>query len=199
VDLDITIDSQKVLSCVYRVKQLENVAVISKILRGEKSRDFTKKGYYNLSTYGIMKNKQDIYVRKVINHLVLHNYLTQSDDERSPLKLTRNSRGVLIGQTKVYIKMANPVDNKSKVKSKVSFNVDEKLFEKLKEVRQYVAQVRSIPSYIIFSDATLKDMCVKLPTTKDEFLKVNGVGEIKMEKYGESFMDVIRKFKAKTK
>jgi ATP-dependent DNA helicase RecQ len=95
--------------------------------------------------------------------------------------------------------MANSVDKKHKPKHNISAKEKERLFNKLKEVRQHVAQVRSIPSYIIFSDATLKDMCVKLPTTKDEFLKVNGVGEIKMEKYGESFMDVIRKFKAKTK
>jgi ATP-dependent DNA helicase RecQ len=83
-----------------------------------------------------------------------------------------------------------PLSNKG-----VAVSVDERLFEKLKDVRKHISEVSSIPSYIIFSDNTLKDMCAKQPTTRDEFIKVKGVGEIKMEKYGEAFMKAIRDYK----
>lgn len=195
IDMDITIDSQKILSCVYRAKQSVSIAVLSAILKGSKAKNILENGYDKLSTYGIMKDCTDMYIREVTNYLVLHNYLHQSDEKSACLKLTKLSRGVLIGDTKVYMKV---LKSKDKKKSKeVTIKVNNDLFDILKSIRQKIATVQSIPAYIIFSDATLKDMCVKLPTTKNEFLKVSGVGEVKMEKYGETFMKEIRKFKSK--
>lgn len=196
VDRDVTVDSQKVLSCVYRARQSVSVVVLSKILRGTRDRDVLENGYDSLSTYGIMKGCTDAYVRHVVNHLLLHRYLSQTDGRYATLRLTKLSRGVLVGDTKVVIKVEKPSADRKPSKPKVADrSVDESLLERLKEVRQHVSKVQSIPSYIVFSDATLKDMCLKLPTTKDEFLKVNGVGEIKMEKYGETFMKEVRRYK----
>lgn len=195
IDMDITIDSQKILSCVYRAKQSVTVAILSVILRGGKGKTITENGYDKLSTYGIMKDCTDAYIRDVTNYLVLHKYLNQCDEKTAYLKLTKLSRGVLVGDTKVYMKVQKDI-SKKKYKE-INSSVNEELFNILKDVRQNISTVQSIPSYIIFSDATLKDMCLKLPTNKDEFLKVSGVGEIKMEKYGETFIKAINDFKNK--
>lgn len=192
-DKDITIDSQKILSCVYRTNQQVSVAVLSAILKGSKSKMILDSGYDKISTYGIMKECSDMYIRDVTNHLVLHKYLNQSDGKSAYLKLTRQSVGVLRGDIKVYMKVLKSKDkNKS---ANMDIKVNKELFNILKSVRQNIASVQSIPAYIVFSDATLKDMCLKLPTTKSEFLKVSGVGEVKMEKYGETFIKEIKKFK----
>ena len=123
----------------------------------------------------------------------MHKYLNQSDGKSAYLKLTRQSVGVLRGDIKVYMKVLKSKDkNKS---ANMDIKVNKELFNILKSVRQNIASVQSIPAYIVFSDATLKDMCLKLPTTKSEFLKVSGVGEVKMEKYGETFIKEIKKFK----
>ena len=192
-DKDITIDSQKILSCVYRTNQQVSVAVLSAILKGSKSKMILDSGYDKISTYGIMKECSDMYIRDVTNHLVLHKYLNQSDEKSAYLKLTRQSVGILRGDIKVYMKVLKSKDkNKS---ANMDIKVNKELFNILKSVRQNIASVQSIPAYIVFSDATLKDMCLKLPTTKSEFLKVSGVGEVKMEKYGETFIKEIKKFK----
>lgn len=195
VDIDITIDSQKILSCVYRANQSVSIAVLSDILRGSKNKKILENGFNNLSTYGIMKDSTDMYIRDVTNYLVLHKYLYQTDESYSILKLTKLSRGVLIGETTLNMKVLK--DTVKKKSKEITVKVNDNLFNKLKEVRQNIANVQSIPAYIIFSDATLKEMCTKLPTTKNEFLRISGVGEIKMEKYGETFMKEIRKFKNK--
>lgn len=192
-DKDITIDSQKILSCVYRTNQQVSVVVLSAILKGSKSKMILDSGYDKISTYGIMKECSDMYIRDVTNHLVLHKYLNQSDEKSAYLKLTRQSVGILRGDIKVYMKVLKSKDkNKS---ANMDIKVNKELFNILKSVRQNIASVQSIPAYIVFSDATLKDMCLKLPTTKSEFLKVSGVGEVKMEKYGETFIKEIKKFK----
>ncbi|MCD7800016.1 MAG: DNA helicase RecQ [Ruminococcus sp.] len=197
VDVDITIDSQKILSCVYRANQSVSIAVLSSILRGRKTELISESGYDRISTFGIMKDSTDMYIRNVTNHLVLHKYLYQTDERYSVLRLTKLAKEVLVGDTKVTMKTLKSQVKKSKVVKNTNVNTNDSLFDTLKSVRQNIANVQSIPAYIIFSDATLKDMCKKLPVTKNEFLRVSGVGEIKMEKYGETFMKEIRKFKSK--
>lgn len=197
VDIDITIDSQKIMSCVYRVKQSTNIDILSKILRGEKNAYISSRGFDKLSTFGIMDDCTDKYIRYITNQLILKQYVYQDDDDEdnTPIKLTKRARNVLIGKSKVILKVQKSFFEQEPK----NHPVDARLFEKLKAVRQKISEVQSIPSYIICSDATIKDMCMKLPTTKNEFLKVSGIGEVKMERYGEAFMKEIRKYKDKRK
>ena len=139
-----------------------------------------------------MKEQTEKYIREVINELVLHNYLDYTTDRLPVLRFTKKSKGVLVGDTKVYMKVYK--GNISK--KEVSNSIDERLFKKLQEVRTHVATVQSIPTYVVFSDATLKDMCRKLPTNKDEFIKVSGVGEIKLKKYSREFLKAINEYKS---
>jgi ATP-dependent DNA helicase RecQ len=197
VDIDITIDSQKILSCVYRTKHSANIATISNILRGEKTSQVTERDFDKLSTFGIMSEQTDKYIRFITNQLLISNYIEQEDSPKAYLSITKRSRSVLVENTKLSLKVKKSLfENEDIIKHS---KVDEDLFERLKAVRQKISTVQSIPSYVICSDATLKDMCRKLPTTKNEFLKVSGIGEIKMEKYGETFMKEIRDYKKKLK
>lgn len=191
-DKDITIDSQKILSCVYWVHQRCSIPVICQILKGSSQKSILENDFDKLSTYGIMKEQTEKYIREVINELVLHNYLDYTTDRLPVLRFTKKSKGVLVGDTKVYMKVYK--GNISK--KEVSNSIDERLFKKLQEVRTHVATVQSIPTYVVFSDATLKDMCRKLPTNKDEFIKVSGVGEIKLKKYSREFLKAINEYKS---
>jgi len=195
VDKDITIDSQKILSCVYRANQSINVSTLCAILKGSKAKNVLQNNYQQLSTYGIMKDCSEPYIRDVINYLILNNYLRQTDESYSTIKLTKLSRSVLIGDTSLTMKVIKSKENKKVDNITINVKVDEQLFNRLKQVRQNIASVQSLPAYIIFSDSSLREMCSKLPTTKNEFIKISGVGEIKMEKYGETFMKEIREFK----
>lgn len=194
VDVDITIDSQKILSCIYRAKQSIGISLLVDILRGSKKKDIIQRGFDKLSTYGIMKDSTDKYIREIVNFLILHKYVYQVDGLSAILKLTKSARGILVGDVSVIMKVPKSTESK-KVDKKISkHSIDNNLFEKLKEVRQHIAHVQSIPSYIIFSDATLKEMCEKMPTSKKEFLKISGVGDFKLEKYGDTFIKAIKEY-----
>jgi ATP-dependent DNA helicase RecQ len=144
-----------------------------------------------------MSEQTDKYIRFITNQLLISNYIEQEDSPKAYLSITKRSRSVLVENTKLSLKVKKSLfENEDIIKHS---KVDEDLFERLKAVRQKISTVQSIPSYVICSDATLKDMCRKLPTTKNEFLKVSGIGEIKMEKYGETFMKEIRDYKKKLK
>lgn len=129
----------------------------------------------------------------IIDGLVRQGYMESSLDQYSILKVLPKSHNVLYGDEKVTVKMAK--EQKKKHKDKNLPDVDSKLLAALKLVRKEIAQKGSVPAFVVFSDATLIDMSRRKPTTRDEFLEVSGVGELKYKRYGEAFMGTIRKFK----
>lgn len=108
------------------------------------------------------------------------------------IRITEMSYPVLRGNTSVKIKKLRKV--KTKVEKVDTENISLDLLNMLKELRTEIARKKGVPAYLIFSDATLADMCRKMPATNDEFLTVNGVGNNKLEKYGERFMSVIEEW-----
>jgi ATP-dependent DNA helicase RecQ len=100
--------------------------------------------------------------------------------------VTPSGREVLIGNEKVLRKEA--------VKTRTIAEVDNPLFEELRAKRRSIAEKEKVPPFVVFSDASLKDMCMKVPQTPEEFLTVHGVGQNKLSKYGEEFLEVIRRF-----
>ncbi len=195
VDVDITIDCQKVLSCIYRTNQSVGIPMLIDILKGSSKKAVIESGFDKLSTYGIMRNDSEIHIRNVLQYLVLHKYVYQTPELASKLKMTKSSKGILLGEVSVIMKSPKSIYGKSKVKKSIPKRIEGDLFERLKELRKQVASVQSLPTYIIFSDATLKEMCEKLPTTKDEFARISGVGDVKAQKYGETFIKEIKKSK----
>lgn len=188
--IDITVDAQKILSCVFRLKQkgrAENVDTVCLILRGEA--DGTEFG--ELSTFGISKNVPNAELHRTADFLWKNGYIDIIGDMGV---CALNSKSSEFIKSKSRLVMNVP---KRKVQSAQNdeghFNPD--LFEKLRELRKSCAESLGVPPYVVFSDASLWHMCAKLPKNTDEFLQVNGVGTMKAERYGRKFLSVINDYR----
>jgi ATP-dependent DNA helicase RecQ len=183
--VDKTVDSQKVLSCIYRMKRNYGTTMLIDVLRGSKNKKVTQFNFQELSTYGIMKDYSGENLKTFINTLISHGYISQVEGTYPVLALNNKSMMVLRGEEKVQFK-----EFKVQVKSMVK----NKLFEILKELRYNMAKSAGIPPYIIFGDGTLREMSTKYPRSKEEFLQVSGVGEVKYGKYGKAFEEAILQY-----
>ena len=183
--VDKTIEAQKVLSCIYRMKQKFGSGMLVDVLRGSKNKKVLQFHFDELSTYGLMKEYSAEELKNFINTLISHGYITVIEGTYPVLSLNERSRRVLTSQEKVQLK-------EFKVEKKV--REDNELFEILRVVRQELAKENGVPPYIIFGDVTLKEMAANYPISKDAMLKISGVGEVKYSKYGKAFEDAIRKF-----
>ena len=191
--VDITVDAQKILSCIIKTGQCFGKKMICGVLRGSKSERLMRLGLESQSTYGIMKSCTEKRLREIIGSLEQQGYITAEGGEYPVLKVTAASYGVLRGNVNVSMKA---VKAKAEQPHKSANNpVNAELLNKLKELRRELASKKRVPSYVIFSDAVLTDMCVKLPQTPEEFLNVSGVGNVKLKQYGEQFLEVIGKYK----
>lgn len=191
--VDVTVDAQKIMSCVIKTGQKYGKRMISDVLRGRNTQKIFEAGLETQSTYGIMPDYTKKEVYDIVDGLVRQGYMESSLDQYSILKVLPKSYNVLHSDEKVVIKMAK--EQKRRHKDKNLPDVDTKLLAALKLVRKEFAQKASVPAFVVFSDATLTDMSRRKPTTKDELLEVSGVGEVKYKRYGEAFMETIRKFK----
>lgn len=191
--VDVTIDAQKIMSCIARTGQRYGKTVICDVLKGSKSEKILKAELNNQSTYGIMKEVTARHIFGTIDFLAEKEYIS-ADNETEALKLLPKSRDVLFGRERLVMKK---VENSEKVvkthRPEVPVNTD--LLDALKALRKGIASKKSVPAYVIFSDATLTDMCKKCPETPDEMLEVSGVGRTKLEKFGKEFLEVIAKFR----
>jgi len=190
--VDVTIDAQKIMSCIARTGQRYGKTVICDVLKGSKSEKILKAELNSQSTYGIMKEVTARHIFGTIDFLAEKEYIS-ADNETEALKLLPKSRDVLFGRERLVMKK---VENSEKVVKthRPEVPVDSELLDALKALRKSIASKKSVPAYVIFSDATLIDMCKKCPETPDEMLEVSGVGRTKLEKFGKEFLEVIAKF-----
>lgn len=191
--VDVTIDAQKIMSCIARTGQRYGKTVICDVLKGSKSEKILKAELNNQSTYGIMKEVTARHIFGTIDFLVEKEYIS-SDNETEVLKLLPKSRDVLFGRERLVMKK---VENSEKVVKthRPEVPVNSELLDALKALRKGIASKKSVPAYVIFTDATLIDMCKKCPETPDEMLEVSGVGRTKLEKFGKQFLEEIAKFR----
>lgn len=191
--VDVTIDAQKIMSCIARTGQRYGKTVICDVLRGSKSEKILKAELNNQSTYGIMKEVTARHIFGTIDFLAEKEYIS-ADNETEVLKLLPKSRDVLFGRERLVMKK---VENSEKVVKthRPEVPVNSELLDALKALRKGIASKKSVPAYVIFTDATLIDMCKKCPETPDEMLEVSGVGRTKLEKFGKQFLEEIAKFR----
>jgi len=205
-ETDVTLEAQKTASCVYRLKQRGRSfgkTMIIDILRGSKNEKIRRFGFDTLSTWGIMKDTDAHRIRLILDHLIDEGILLLEEGEY-PVVTLGNAEELLRNETRVFMKL--PQERKKPADEKNSRQGGEKLFEaqspsaeidnalldKLRKLRREIAAKESVPAYIVFSDASLRDMCRKKPVSLVQFSGVNGVGQIKLEKYGEEFTVLIR-------
>lgn len=182
--IDITIDAQKVLSCVYRMHERFGVKMIAEVLKGSKSAKIKQFNFERLSTYGLMKERKLKVISDLILRLSAMQYLDITESQYPVVTLNELSWQVLRGQKKVWQKMV--IVKKAKAKGE--------LFEALRSLRKELATKEKLPPYMIFSDATLTQMATDKPTDLELMKNIRGVGEFKLQKYGEEFLTVIKSY-----
>lgn len=187
---DGTVDAQKVLSCVYRMGQRFGVGYTVEVLRGADTKRVREYGHDQLSTHGIGKEKSAEHWYSVIRQLIHLGMLEQDITQRSILKLTEAARPVLRGN--IVLMLAVSRVRLHAEREKVELDEEgRQLFVRLRRLRKELADAASVPPYVVFSDATLLEMCREHPTNNAEFLQLPGVGVSKLERYGAPFLEVI--------
>lgn len=190
---DITTEAQKILSCVYRVKEQCDAAVIVSILRGETDAVIVREGYDTISTFGIMKDTETQKITEIIHRLISLGYLMRQEDPHPRLRLCARAGQVLFHGARVALLVrVSPKDIRQTRAARKSERPE--LFQQLQKQRKKTAQLRGIPPYIVFSDQTLEDMVHQLPQSEQEFRLVAGVGEKKMARFGGGFLSIIQKY-----
>ncbi len=183
--VDITVDAQKVFSCIYRLHERYGITMVAEVLRGSKNQNVLKMHFDELSTYGLFSSRSIKDIKLLIQRLAATGYLELTESEYPVLKLTPLAYEVL--RSKAQVLQQIPTERKAAV--------DSTLFQQLRSLRKDIAARDNIPPYLVFSDATLQDMCQRLPQNLGELCEVKGIGERKLERYGQAFLDLLLKGK----
>ncbi|WP_141433589.1 DNA helicase RecQ [Bacillus sp. 03113] len=183
--IDVTIDTQKVLSCIIRMGEKFGKSIVAQVLTGSKSKKVLQFRLNQLSTYGIMIDKTSKDVSDFIEFLISEQFIEVCMGSYPILKVSNKGKNVLIGLQNVM--------RKEQIQIKEIIQDDE-LFQHLRNLRKQLADHEKVPPFVIFSDETLKEMSAKLPGSLDEFSHIKGIGEHKLNKYGDLFVREIAKF-----
>ena len=184
---------QKILSSVVRQDQRFGADYTVKVLRGSSDQRILDNRHDNLSTYGLLADSDVRAVRGWVEQLVAQGFLAKTG-EYNVLMVTESGRSLLRGE--VTPRLLKPAARAAKVRKSRAHDdswegVDRDLFERLRELRRRLADEKSVPAYVVFGDASLRDMARKKPGTPTEFLDVHGVGQKKAADYGELFLAAI--------
>ena len=186
-----TLLAQKVCSAVVRLQEQEALGMVIDVLRGAQNAQVYNKGYQHVKTYGVASDVSWRDLQQYIIQLINQGVLEIRFHENGRLILTPLSKAVLFENRKIYL--ARPLQKEKEEKTTIDVAVKSNgLFDKLKTLRLKLAKELGVPAYVIFSDASLKDMVAKLPQTELEFSEISGVGQAKLEKYAEPFLNIIR-------
>jgi ATP-dependent DNA helicase RecQ len=197
---DATIAARKVISCVYRVQQRFGIKHVVDILRGADTERIRTFNHDRLSTYGIGEEYTHAEWTSIARQLIHRGYLVQDIANYSVLKLTPQALPLLRGEEE--LELAVPRIREKQVKRKTpksSIKLDDdglRLFETLREIRKQLAEEAGVPPYVIFGDASLVEMCRDKPANSEEFLNITGVGQVKLERHGETFLEAIARDEA---
>ncbi|MBS6673891.1 MAG: ATP-dependent DNA helicase RecQ [Haemophilus paraphrohaemolyticus] len=187
------VDAQKVMSVIYRTGQSFGMHYIISVLRGLNHQKIRQYGHDQLSVYGIGKDQSQDYWVSVIRQLIHLGLIKQNIVNNSALQLTEEARPVLRSEVKLELATPRLTFSASAYSQKqTTARYDKDLFARLRFLRKQIADKENIPPYVVFNDATLEEMAQFTPTTKAEMLDINGVGERKLERFGDAFMNLIQ-------
>ena len=199
-----TIDAQKIMSTIYRTQQTFGAGHIIDVIRGSKSAKITEKKHDELSVFGIGKDRSKEHWNTILRQLLNLNYVAIKSWEYRSLCLTSKALEILTGGKTLHLRKQDiSLDAKDKKPRKEKRDTSRSkevqhdrhdLFDELKGLRNKIAREKNLPSYIVFNDKSLHDMCQLMPRNDAEFLLVHGVGQSKLENYGGLFLDAIRDF-----
>jgi ATP-dependent DNA helicase RecQ len=194
---DATVSAQKALSCVHRTGQRFGVNYLVDILLGKDNERIRQFRHHQVSTYGIGKERSAGEWRTLYRQLIARGLLAVDLEGYGGLHLTQASRSVLRGETELMLRKQRKPERKRVRQSRREGQVPEtyrKLWEALRELRRELAESQGVPAYIIFHDATLMEMAERRPETKEALSAISGVGDKKLETYGERFLQLLKTF-----
>jgi len=192
---DATLQAQKALSCVYRTGERFGMLHIIEVLRGSKNQRVLDLKHDKLSTWGIGADTAAPQWENIFRQLIHLGYLTQDFTRFGVLSLAPAARPVLRGELPVILgkpRIAAETIERGKKRARSSRDYDQALFERLRALRKRLADAAHLPPFVVFSDATLAEMARVLPQDAEELLQVSGVGEHKLQKYGDRFLHEIK-------
>lgn len=200
-EVDMTEAAKWMINCVAETRGRYGQTIVLGTLLGANRARLKELGTVNYKSYGKLKDYPEAELRLLLNQLILDGYLYQTEDQYSVLKMGDISP-LKKDETHIFVKMheekrPSKQQKTNKIRSTDSLtSAGYELFEKLRALRLIIAREEAIPPYIVFSDKTLIDMCVKVPQNKSDMLNVSGVGTAKFEKYGQRFLDEIHAFQS---
>ena len=199
--VDVTELAKGIAGCVESSRQRYGINVIIDTIHGANTAKIRGYRMDENPHYGELAKVPTYKLRQVFNHLLMEGYLSLTNDEFAIVKLTEKSKGLLDGEETVLMKMAKEQEPAAKTQKMRKGRAgaaagemgegEQSLFERLRALRTQIAREEKVPPYIVFSDKTLVDMCMKKPRTREEMLAVSGVGEFKYGKYGERFLQCV--------
>jgi ATP-dependent DNA helicase RecQ len=188
---DGTVTAQKILSCVARAGERFGAEHIVDVLLGANTERVRRWRHEELSTYGLMKGTNRKTLTNLLYQLLDKGLLERTTEERPVLRLTDASREVLHGQRTVRLLQPKAEVQKTRFDEQSWEGVDHGLFDSLRTLRRQIAQERDVPAYVLFSDATLREMARVRPGSKAALLGIRGVGESKVADLGPRFLELI--------
>lgn len=189
---DVTVEAQKILSCIKRMNESQTKWVIIDILRGIGNNRVELCGGNRQSTFGIMKELGSREIDRIIDAMIAGKYIDEAPD--GILRWGSAARGVIYSGMRVTVREQTGGKTETRREDTIGLRADPELLARLKALRSKVAALNGVPAYVIFTDASLRDMAEKMPTSEARFSTVYGVGSVKTEKFGRRFMDEIEAF-----
>ncbi|ARU63991.1 DNA helicase RecQ [Tumebacillus avium] len=183
---DITVEAQKIFSCIYRMKERFGASLVAQVLKGSANKKVLQFGFDKLPTYGLMKSYKEKEITDLIHVLIAEGYLVLTDGQYPVVRLDAQAAQVLKGQAQVLQKI--------RLRPEKTVSGDNTLFERLRELRKEISQREKVPPYIIFSDSTLRELSEYCPTDEAAMLGVKGIGEGKMARYGTPFLQLLQEY-----
>ena len=177
-----------ILSCIKRMNERFGIGMTAKVLRGSRDKKIMSFKLNKISTYGILSAYTERELTEWIHFMIAEQLIATEEGQFPTLKLNQNSVEVLKGKRTVHI-FTEPIPTTE------AADYNELLFADLRGLRKKIADDKKVPPYVLFSDATLRDLCRYFPDSKDAMLQIKGIGERKYDQYGEVFMEEILKFK----
>jgi ATP-dependent DNA helicase RecQ len=194
---DASVDAQKVLSAVYRTGQQFGVVYIIDILVGKTDDRIRRNRHDQLKVWGMGSHLKQVEWRSFFRQLIAQGYLYIDSERFGALTLTEKARPILRGEEKIRARKYSSKEKNSKTQRDKETNlrvVDQALYDALKEKRLAIAQQQDVPAFVIFGDKTLVEIARKRPQTESSFLSISGVGESKLERYGDIFIEIVKEY-----
>lgn len=182
---DITLEAQKVFSCVKRMRERYGASLVAQVLKGSRNKKVLEFGFDKLPTYGLMSDYTEKQIVDLIELFIAEGYLRVTENKYPILALGDRALPVLKGEEQVWQKMLiRPIKREE----------DDELFERLRQLRKELSQKEGVPPYVIFHDSTLKELSQICPTDKETMLTIKGIGAAKFEKYGSYFLACVQEY-----